>query len=368
MFGPGSSSARIDAIVFLRPNLSVGFAYGPDGRMLDSPDIGPWEAPWCDAEIAQKIRNLPETCAMRDGRKWKRIPQIVLTDHGFRHQAYDGLDVEFIFDVTDLMLHNGYASPVTWDRIEKAINLYHEKTLKEYERVGFLVIADHGRYRIKRAFRKKNAHESEFYLGSKDKRRLHEYVTIGRNSEGVNYEAFLFEHLLNDHKTGEREIHNFLEQHPDLLADAMMGVPISHQPYFPSNNQNPDFVISRALPRSHGDWAKLLELKGPDANILANRRHLHRGLSPAIIQALAQVNDYNESFRDPLNLRAVEKALGYTPEFSERAVLIGRNPSAQDAELWKKRKAEQVSVKIVTYDEILEQQQTRHAWRKNHHI
>jgi hypothetical protein len=128
-------------------------------------------------------------------------------------------------------------------------------------------------------------------------------VTIGRDSEGIDYEALLFEQLLNDPKTGEREIHNFLEHHPDLLAEAMMGVPISHQSHFPSNKQIPDFVISHALPRDGGDWAKLLELKGPEAKILANKRHLHRNLSPAVMQALAQVNDYNESVRDPLNLK-----------------------------------------------------------------
>jgi hypothetical protein len=364
MFAPASASASIDAIVFLRPNRSVGFVYGPDGRSSGSPEISSWDAPWFNADIAQRIRSLPETCAMRDGRKWKRIPQIVLTDRGIREQAYDGLDVEFVIDVTEWMLHDGYASPVTWSQIEKAVNRYQQKALKEYERVGFLVIADHGRFRMKRAFHKKSPHESEFYLRGNDKRRFHEYVTIGRDSEGIDYEALLFEQLLNDPKIGEREIHNFLEHHPDLLAEAMMGVPISHQPHFPSNKQIPDFVISHALPRDGGDWAKLLELKGPEAKILANRRHLHRNLSPAVMQALAQVNDYNESVRDPLNLKSVEKALGYVPEFSERAVLIGRNPSAQDVELWEKRKAEQLSVRIVTYDELLKEQQARHAWRR----
>ena len=113
---------------------------------------------------------------------------------------------------------------------------------------------------------------------------------------------------------------------------------------------------------------KLLELKGPDAKVLANRRHLHLGLAPAVTQALAQVNDYNESVRDPLNLKSVEKALGYIPVFSERAVLIGRNPPAQDRELWEKRRAEQPSVRVITYDELLQEQQVRHAWRRGRHF
>lgn len=109
-FAPAASSASIDAIVFLRPNMSVGFVHGPDGRMSPWPEVTPWHAHWLNAEIARQIRALPDTCAMRDGRTWKRIPQIVLTDHGHRHEAYDELDIEFVVDVTEWMLFSGYAS------------------------------------------------------------------------------------------------------------------------------------------------------------------------------------------------------------------------------------------------------------------
>jgi len=364
LFAPASEFASIDAIVFLEPNSSVGFAEGPDGRPVPFPFVTPWEAHYLNAIIAEKIRNLPETCAMRDGRKWKRIPQIVLTKHGRRYEAYDGLDVRFVIDVTEMMLYSGYASPVTWEQIERIVNEYHREAAADYERVGLAVIVDRGLYRVKRVYRKKNERESEFYFGGKDKRRFHGFVTIGRDQEGVDYEALLFEHLLNDPMAGERELHVFFEEHPDVLAEAMMGTPISHRPHFSTNRQIPDFAISPILPRDSGDWVKLLELKGPEASVLGNKRRLHRALAPAVIQALAQVNDYNESIHDPLNLRAVEKALGYVPRFSERAVLIGRTPPPQDAELWKKRKAEQPSVRIITYDEVLQQQRERRARRR----
>lgn len=364
LFSPASEHASIDAIVFVEPNSSVGFAEGPDGRPAPFPFVLPDVAHYKNAMIADKIRNLPETCAMRDGRKWKRIPQIVLTKHGRRFEAYDGLDVGFVIDVTEMMLFSGYASPITWQKIEKIVNQYHQESAAEYERVGFLVTIDHGLYRVKRAYRKKNQHESEFYYGGKDKRRFHHFVTIGRDQEGVDYEGLLFEQLLNDPKTGERELHHFFEEHPDLLAEAMMGTPISHRPHFTTNSQTPDFVIAPILPRDFGQWVKLLELKGPDARVLDGRQRLHRALAPAVHHAIAQVRDYDESVRDPLNLSAVEKALGFIPEFSERAVLIGRTPAADDSELWDKRKAEQPAVRIITYDEVLQTQRERRAKRR----
>jgi len=147
------------------------------------------------------------------------------------------------------------------------------------------------------------------------------------------------------------------------LGEAMMGVPISHEPYF-SNKQTPDFAVSPILPRDPSDWVKLLELKGPEASVLASKRYLHRGFAPAVTKALAQVSDYEESLNDPLNLKAIERALGYVPEFAERAVLIGRTPPREDAYLWEKRKAEQPTVRIITYDEVLQEYRDRLVRRK----
>jgi hypothetical protein len=289
---------------------------------------------------------------------------IVLTDHGLRPPAYDGLDVEFVHDVTGLILHHGLYSTVTWRQLDQAVDLYQRAILQEYARIGFMVTDDHGLYRVKKAYCKKTQRESEFYFSGNDKHRFRRFVTFGRDSEGIAYEALLFENLLNDPETGEREVHNFLEQHPALLAEAMMGVPISHQPHF-ANKQTPDYVISRIVPRDTDETVKLLEqleLKGPEARIL-DSPGLHRALSHGVIRALAQVNDYNEAIRDPLNLTATERALGYIPKYTERAVLIGRNPKPQDVELWEKRKAEYPVVKIVTYDALLEEHHARHSWR-----
>jgi hypothetical protein len=358
-FAPAAAAASIDAIVFLQPERALGFSFLRQPR-----EIAPWMAAAMNCLVAQEIRSLPENCAMRDGRKWKRIPITVLTDGGYRDPAYAGVDVDFVLDLTESILHSGLQSSTTWRLVEEAVHRYQRKILGEYEQVGFMVTVDHGRYRVKKAYSKKNNRESEFYFSDKDKSRFRGYVTFGRESEGIEYEAKLFEAVLNDPDTGEREIHNFLEHHPDLLAEAMMGVPISHQPRFPSNNQIPDYLISPILPRSNGETMKLLELKGPEARILDHGRRLHRALSHDVIRAIAQVNDYYESIHDPLNLTSVEKALGYVPTRSERAVLIGRSPSPQDAELWQKRKGEQSLVNIVTYDELLEEHHARHSWRR----
>ncbi len=201
-FAPASEFAAIDAIVFLEPNRGLGFAELANGQEVPIPEIFPWEAHYLNADISARIRALPESCAMRDGRKWKRIPQIVLTKSGGRHEAYDGLDVEFVVDVTAWTLFQGYSSRITWNKIEEIVNRYHQRAMTDYEGVGFLVTVDRGIYRVKPAFHKKDSKESEFYYGGKDRRRFKGYVTIGRDTDGADFEGYLFEQLLNDEGSG----------------------------------------------------------------------------------------------------------------------------------------------------------------------
>lgn len=184
LFASSSEFASIGAIVFLSPTTSVGFIQSTDGRLSPIPWTV-WEGDFLNAELAERIRNLPESCAMRDGRKWKRIPQVVLSTDWHRPAAYDGLDVEFVVDTTEHMLHSGYSSPYTWNQIERIVNAYHQKAMSEYARVGFLVTDECGLYRVKRASRKKHSDESEFYFGGKDKRRFRGFVTIARERDGV---------------------------------------------------------------------------------------------------------------------------------------------------------------------------------------
>jgi hypothetical protein len=65
----------------------------------------------------------------------------------------------------------------------------------------------------------------------------------------------------------------------------------------------------------------------------------------------------NEPYlRDPENIQAVLRGLGYFPDDSKLAVLIGRTPRDDaDREVWAQRQGE-LDVKVVTYDEILAKQ------------
>jgi hypothetical protein len=104
-----------------------------------------------------------------------------------------------------------------------------------------------------------------------------------------------------------------------------------------------------------GPWenkaVEVLELKGPGEKTL--RTGPHPGFSAKVTWAVDQVRDYDRYLRDPANITAVLQGLGYLPDDSKLAVLIGRTPKSDaEREVWSQRQ-DKLDVKIVTYDEIL---------------
>jgi hypothetical protein len=176
---------------------------------------------------------------------------------------------------------------------------------------------------------------------------------VKRDNEGVRCDVEMLEQLLDRNAT-EPEIQAFFEQHPALLMEAMLGIPISHRPNFiRPKDYKPDFALSPILGPLDDNTIELLELKRPKEQLLTGR--LHRGFTASVHRAIDQVRDYDRYLRDPLNLEAVLKAFPYFPERSKLAVLIGRTPNKSDLETLARRRSE-VNVQIVTYDLILETQ------------
>ena len=59
---------------------------------------------------------------------------------------------------------------------------YYEAVLADYQKVGILVDCEHGRCRVKWAYRKKDPFgETEYYHSSADRRKLTDYVTVHRD-------------------------------------------------------------------------------------------------------------------------------------------------------------------------------------------
>jgi hypothetical protein len=335
---PASSFALVDAIVC--DASEDFFAVSPSGE--------PNFFSYVDVAIsaASEVADLPHSCAMFDGRKWKSIPFIVLARPAGNAAA--------------AMRHKGnlrwvYGSDPfqTMKKIEAIIEDDRNRILDDYQNLGMLVRFAKGRTQIGPALKKRDPHiESEFYYAPADRRNHRSWVTVRRDREGIRADVEMLEALI-DGNANETELHKFFEQHPAVLMDASAGIPISHRPNFqvPKDNK-PDFAISPILGPIAGRPIGLIELKGPAERLLSGRNH--RGFASGVHRAVDQVRDYDRYLRNPANAEAIVNAFGYLPDRSRLAVLIGRDPKNDGDRGLLNQRREELGVSVVTYDEILE--------------
>jgi len=344
---PASSLALVDAIVFAADTDSIVFdAFTRLPRL---------EFPVTRALIvAEEVSKLPDTCAMRDGRKWKSIPFIILynvASYEYRPEMRQETHAHLVASEP----YSFSRQLVTLKQVQKIVDEYQDRVLEDYISVGIMVRFQNGRTQIGPALQKKNPLiESEYYYGPADRRTNKGFVTVKRDNQGIAYDVEIFQYLI-DTGASETEMHEFFEEHPAFLMQARLGIPISHRPNFAEpKDWRPDFAFSPILGPQLENFIELLELKGPAEKTLS--RAQHRGFSQKVHAAIDQVRDYDGCLRNPANFHAIETAFGYVPKSSKLAVLIGRVPSTDaDREIFKSRQSE-LNVQVITYDEILQKQ------------
>jgi hypothetical protein len=300
--------------------------------------------------LASSFRDIPEPCAMRDGRKWRSIPFIVISD----------LDYQFTYPSEINRLGITIIRPTTQTsdtvrNINDAVNDYIEKVLDDYQDLGMLITFEKGRAKIGPALKKKDPEmESSYYYAPADMRDNKRLMTVMRDSEGLRADVELFQQLL-DMDAGERAMQRFFEDNPFFLTQARMGVQIAH-PSYKINRWSPDFAFTSILGFTDVKDIELLEMKGPEEKLLNTHKH-HPGFTSKLSSAIDQIRDYGHYLKHPTNEQTILKQLGYIPTQSKLAVLIGKSVDKDEyQEKLRYRQSFVPDVEIITYDKILETQ------------
>jgi hypothetical protein len=303
--------------------------------------------------LANDVADIPECIAMRDGRKWKMIPFVIIGEKGTYFESVSDLKAKH----ASVIRPNPYTDNLL-SAIQSKVDDYHQRLFEEYGYRGMMVRVVKGRTQISPAMQPKKKHkESEYYYVPADRRKhaRNKWLTVMRDREGIGADVALLEELLNTN-ANEQAMQRFFEEHPALLMQARLGIPVAHPTFTTPRRYSPDFAMTPILGAAQGDSAEFLELKGPDAPLLNNIKR-HQGLSSALKNAMDQVRDYGRYLSNPENAVSLIKKLGYLPTSPRLAVLIGRDlKDAAQEEVLKRRETEAVNVKIITYDEIMEGQ------------
>lgn len=305
-------------------------------------------------QLTADVRDLPESCAMSDGKKWRSIPVVIFAspfDYELSQSLKNSTHATIVFNPH----RNGY---IGLTQIQRIVDDYKERVLDDYIKLGILVRFVRGHAQIGPALRKRGAsRESEYYYPPADRRKHSGWVTAKRDDDALRYDVEYFQELIDRHAS-ETEMHRFFEEHPAFLMEARSGIPISHRPSFVEPERTtPDYSFTPILGPHDSQAAELMELKGPGEQVLSYK--FHPGLSAKVHHAIDQVRDYELYLRDPRNRDAVLRAFGYLPEQSSLAVLIGREPTdPEQAEIFERRRAAE-TVKVITYDDILQTQSSQ---------
>jgi Domain of unknown function (DUF4263) len=121
----------------------------------------------------------------------------------------------------------------------------------------------------------------------------------------------------------------------------------------------PDFILKPIVAAQRDSEWEVLDLKRPDARLLVGKANRSR-LSHEVMNAITQLRDYGDYFRNPQNALDIGVKLGYRLRFPKLAVLVGRLRNA-DSEALALAQERERDVRIVTYDEILEKQKRLHS-------
>lgn len=147
---PASTLALVDAIVCMADSDQIAY----EGfRSYPSLDFPLEKA----LALAEEVRNLPETCTMRDGRKWKKIPFAIFGS----------------VDSSTMWVKQRRSHPSVYpihlplaalDNVKELVDEYQDRVLDDYSNLGILVRFEKGRAQISQALKLKDKQaESDYY-------------------------------------------------------------------------------------------------------------------------------------------------------------------------------------------------------------
>ena len=333
-------------------------------RLPDLPE--PWRglagvsetlAPADAVLLAVRLRQMPENAAMPDGRKWNALPIVVFTTTDVYHAEAAGAiaaaNLLGILNIESVKLSGNFSGDA--NVLKAAVKRYRQDILNELDRLGFVVRYDGGRYRLGPALKPRAELAGHYYFGPADQRRA-EFVTIDRDCCAIQLEIELLEALINRVDVSEADLQKFFEEYPHFLSTLAMPLPHVQLRDTTGKLLVPDFILKPVVAARRDSRWEVLDLKRPQAALIVGKGSRRR-LSHEVMSAIRQLRDYGDYFADPRHADNIHSALGHQLRRPKLGVLIGRltEPNIEALEL---EQARLPDVRVVTYDEILEQQKS----------
>ncbi|MGD0953836.1 MAG: Shedu anti-phage system protein SduA domain-containing protein [Methanotrichaceae archaeon] len=158
------------------------------------------------------------------------------------------------------------------------------------------------------------------------------------------------EELINSADTKEQDLQEFFQDHEELLTrDEYLNVyPQCILTREDESVLRPDFILEPA----GGPLSTILDIKLPSEQIIIKKKNRPR-FSAKVYEYISQMREYGKYFDSSENRRKFEKKYrikGFKPRL---VLIIGRDYSSIDYQLFNQLRADLKEVEIMTYDELL---------------
>lgn len=157
------------------------------------------------------------------------------------------------------------------------------------------------------------------------------------------------EELINDPNTKEKVFQHFFEKYPHFFRkwDCREVHP---QIYLTTENSPliPDFILTDNTLQK----AFIIDIKRPQAKLIRHQDNRVR-FANAVMEARAQLLEYQRYFENPIHRRKIRDKLGMEIYHPHLAVIIGRASEFQSALERQKLTKDTPDIEVVTYDDIL---------------
>lgn len=301
-------------------------------------------------QLIRKIRRFSEKKLYYNGLKLKYVPIIVLTmhDNAEIREHVSKISKEIIFLTKNEPIENVLKG------VTRSIAQYRKEVTEEFTNKGFAIQFENGKYTISNNFDLAPDIKTKYFTGLSDHAsKAMTRAILVQNASGVGKISIsIFEELLNDPNTAEKDFQEFFRLFPEFLLEGNSDI-IHTERSFPLGEKKyrTDIIAQPRGQRMNSDKWTIVELKKHSEKILTDRKY-HANFSKAVYNAITQLKNYQTYFNDPANAEKIKKKFNGVLLNPRLSLIIGRTPHDK-LNLFSKMKNQFPEISITTYDEIL---------------
>jgi CheY-like chemotaxis protein len=303
-------------------------------------------------DLINTIRNLDDAITTQEGFKVKQIP-IIMNSAYFSDTGSSVYKEILNKKATVIMQKPIHPNELIKNTIESVVK-FRRSIFKDLNKCGLGLILEKGKIKICDSYRiPKNLNSQYLFLNNQPLQDVYEKLYLVNNSEIFeNYSIQLFEELLNDPKTKEKDFNQFFIDFPNFLVNEFFSYMWSEVNFDIADSKKVRLDLLKVSDNGLSEDITIIELKRHLISILDNKKY-HIDFAKKVYASITQLRNYKDALIKTINNKKQNNGNFYNQGNIKLVLLIGRFPF-KNRDIYFKLKDRISDIVITTYDELLE--------------